>query len=59
MKKRKEPKVLVSTGIRGKQVYLTIDCPDDVKAGLYLALIENWLLELAKTYPTRTQIIEE
>jgi len=51
--------VLVSTGIRGKQVYLTIDCPDDVKAGLYLALIENWLLELAKTYPTRTQIIEE
>lgn len=56
--KKKEPQVLVTTGIKGKQVYLTIDCPDDLRAGLYLALIEDWLLDVCKKHPHRTQIVD-
>lgn len=59
MKKKKEPNVLVSTGIEGKQVYLKIDCPNDVTAGRYLCIVNAWLEELAAKYPTRTQIIED
>ena len=56
---KKKEQVLVTSGIKGSHVYLTIDCPDSFKASLYVALLEDWLLNLAKTYPTRTQIIEE
>lgn len=56
--KKKEPQVLVTTGIKGNQVYLTIDCPDALRAVLYLALIKAWLLDVCKKHPHRTQIVD-
>jgi hypothetical protein len=41
--KKSEPQVLITTGIKGKQVFLKIDCPNVLTAARYLCIVNGWI----------------
>lgn len=53
---KKKGKVMVTTHLADRMVTLRVSCPDDISAGKWLAILEQWIDLLAAKDPKEAQI---